>query len=126
MRCDKVNGFVSVKEVQRHPVNQRLVHADFFILDNDVNNTRISLPMKYMNLDKSPGIKLGGFLNITSRDLPVRLASIKELVPYISVDMSGYEQEQSVRLKDMVFAAGIVPIRSDLTVATVMPSKGSD
>lgn len=126
MRCDKVNGFVSVKEVQRHPVHERLIHADFFILDSDASNTRMRLPLKYMHLDKSPGIKLGGFLNITSRDLPIKLSSVKELVPYIKVDLTGYAQEQSIRLKDVVFSSGIVPIRNDLTIATVMPSKGGE
>jgi Ribosomal protein TL5, C-terminal domain/Ribosomal L25p family len=126
MRCDAVNGFVSVKEIQKHPVNEKLIHVDFYIIDQASNNFRIRLPIKFQNMDKSQGIKLGGFLNITSRDLEVKVGSMADLTPYLSVDMTGYEQEQSVTLGNIMFSSNISPIRKSMTVATVMPSKGGE
>ena len=118
--------FVSVKEIQKHPVNEKLIHVDFYIIDQDSSNFRIRLPIKFENMDKSQGIKLGGFLNITSRDLEVKVKSLQDLQPHLSVDMTGYEQEQSVHMKNISFSSNIIPIRKNMTVATVMPSKGGE
>lgn len=125
LRCEEVNGFVSIKELQKHPVSERLVHADFYIIDQASSNFRLRLEVKYENQDKAPGIKLGGFLNITSRNLEVKIPGVDNLVPYLRVDLTGYAQEQSVRIKDVIFN-NLVPLRPDLTVATLMPSKGGD
>lgn len=122
---DSLSGCVCVNEIQRHPVNDRIIHMDFFIIDDESGDVRIKIPLKFENLEKSSGIKLGGFLNITSRQIEVKVKK-GSLVPYIPIDVSPFAQEQSIRTKHIHFPEGIKPLRENLTVATVMPSKGSE
>jgi large subunit ribosomal protein L25 len=122
----QINGFVQVKEIQKHPVNEKVLHLDFMIIDQTTSNLRMHIPLYYCNKDKSPGIKLGGFLKENSRSLEVKLASYDKLVAWLKVDLKGFEANQNLKLGNIEFPDGIVPIRQEITIATLMPSKGAE
>ena len=122
----KINGFVQVKEMQKHPVNEKVVHLDFMIIDETTKNLRMHVPLYYYNKDKSPGIKLGGFLKENSRALEVKLASYDKLHAWLGVDLKGFEANQNLKLSHVHFPEGMIPIRKEITVGTIMPSKGSE
>ena len=119
-----IDGFVSTKEIQRHPINEKLIHADFFIIDKHSKNVRLQMMLNFHNEKASPGIKLGGFLKITSRAIEVYVESMAHLCPWLGVDMAGFPQKQNVKLEHIHFPNGVKPLRSSITVATLMPSKG--
>ena len=120
-----IKGFVSTKEVQRHPVNSRIIHIDFFVIPENFDKVDIMLPLKFDNRDKSAVIKLGGFINITSRYIRVKVDKAS-LVPYISIDISPFKSEESIALHHIDFPKGVFPVKQKLTVATMMPSKGAE
>jgi len=123
-----IDGYAAVKEIQRHPVNNRIIHIDFYLIEQPMpESIRIKLPIKYENLEKCTTIKLGGRLNITSRELEVKiLKDIKSLTPYATVDVSVFKDNENITLKDIKLPEGIIPIKQKLCVATVKPSKGGE
>jgi large subunit ribosomal protein L25 len=95
---------VVVKELQRHPVTDRPVHADF---------QRISLTQKIEAkvpltvIGEAPGVKThGGALTIDLREL--RIKALPTAIPqHIDVDISSLELHQALLVKDLKLAAGI-------------------
>lgn len=126
LESPKVNGYVQVKEIQKHPVNERVIHVDFMIIDETSKSVRMPMPINYYNQDKSPGIKLGGFLKIMSREIEVYLSSVKDLHPWLGANMDGFKQNQLVKLADIHFPEGIKPVRKELTVAIITAAKGGE
>jgi ribosomal protein bL25 (Ctc-form) len=119
LKHETMCGYASIKEVQLHPVNEKLIHVDFFVIDSSYDAVRTMVPLKFINLDQAPGIKLGGLLYKTSRCVEVA-TSFKSIVPYIEVDATGMKVEDSVKIKNVKIPEGVEVIRKDLTVATLL------
>ncbi len=112
---------VIVKELQRHPVTDRPVHADF---------QRISLTQKIeakvpLNIiGEAPGVKTsGGMMSIDMREL--RIKALPAAIPqHIDVDVSGLELHQSIHVKDLALAAGVEVLDSvDAAVIRIVLAK---
>ncbi len=95
---------VIVKELQRHPVTDRPVHADF---------QRISLTVKIeakvpLNIvGEAPGVKTsGGMMSIDMREL--RIKALPTAIPQkIDVDVSKLELHQGIQVKDLALPEGV-------------------
>lgn len=112
---------VIVKELQRHPVTDRPVHADF---------QRISLTQKIeakvpLNIvGEAPGVKTsGGMMSIDMREL--RIKALPTAIPqHIDVDVSKLELHQSIHVKDLALAEGIEVLdAADAAVIRVVVAK---
>jgi len=95
---------VIIKELQRHPVTDRPVHADF---------QRISLTQKIaarvplVVVGEAPGVKdFGGMLAHEMREL--RIAALPTAIPQkVEVDISRLGLHQSILVKDLRLPAGV-------------------
>ncbi len=112
---------VVVKELQRHPVTDRPVHADF---------QRISLTQKIeakvpLNVvGEAPGVKTsGGMLSIDMREL--RIKALPAAIPqHIDVDISKLELHQGILVKDLALAEGIEVLdAADASIVRVVIAK---
>lgn len=112
---------VIVKELQRHPVTDRPVHADF---------QRISLTQKIeakvpLNIvGEAPGVKTsGGMMSIDMREL--RIKALPTAIPQkIDVDVSKLELHQSITVKDLSLAEGVEVLDSaDAAVIRIVLAK---
>jgi large subunit ribosomal protein L25 len=112
---------VIVKELQRHPVTDRPVHADF---------QRISLTQKIeakvpLNiLGEAPGVKTsGGMMSIDMREL--RIKALPTAIPqHIDVDVSKLELHQGISVKDLKLAEGIEVLDSaESTIIRIVLAK---
>lgn len=56
------------KEVQLHPVTDRIEHADFLKVDAK-SAIHVFVPVRFRNQEKSIGLKRGGVLNVVRHDL---------------------------------------------------------
>lgn len=109
LKHEKGTETVVVKELQRHPVTDRPVHADF---------QRISLTKKIdakvpLNVvGEAVGVKVGGgMLNFELRELHIR--ALPTAIPqHIDVDITALELHQAFHVKDLKLASGIEVVDS--------------
>jgi len=86
-----------LKDIQFHPVNDKIIHADFIELHEDKPVT-ISLPVKVTG--DSEGVKAGGKLKIGKRYLKVK-GLIKDLPEHITIDITNLNIHDSVKAGDI-------------------------
>jgi large subunit ribosomal protein L25 len=73
-----------LKDIQFHPVSDRIIHADFYQLFDDKEIT-MKIPVKLMGT--SPGVLNGGSLRFTNRKLSVK-ALPANLPDFVTADIS--------------------------------------
>ena len=107
-------------DVQLDPVSDKPIHADFRRIEKDTL-VRVPIPVRFLNDGASPGIKVGGVLNIVRHDVEVR-GRPDDLPDHIDVDLTGLEIGDSVHINSITLPAGIKPtIARNFTICTVAP-----
>jgi large subunit ribosomal protein L25 len=95
---------VVVKALQRHPVSDRLVHADFQRISM-TQKIETKVPLRVVG--EAPGVKnSGGILQHVLRELAIR-ALPKDIPQFLSVDISGLEIGMHVEVKDLKVPAAV-------------------
>ena len=86
-----------LKDIQFHPVNEMILHADFLRL-NENKPVKMGIPTKVSGV--STGIQQGGKLVLKAKKLMVKAlpANLPEFIP---VDITGLELGKSVKVKDI-------------------------
>ena len=54
------------KQLQYHPVTDKLIHFDFLRVQENTK-VNVDIPVEFLNLEKCPGLKKGGVLNTVRR-----------------------------------------------------------
>jgi large subunit ribosomal protein L25 len=86
-----------LQDIQFHPVNEIILHADFLLLKDD-KEVKLEIPVKLVG--NAPGVQKGG--KLISKLRKVKIKSIpKNLPDYIEVDISGLDLGKSVRVGDI-------------------------
>ena len=120
-----------IKDIQRHPAKQVVLHLDFFRVSKTTKlQTRV--PLNFLNEDICVGVKMGGGLIAhTMTDIEVSCLP-KDLPESIDVDMEQIDIGQIVHLSDIKMPSGVESVslsqgaEYDLTVATVNKQKAAD
>src|SRR5690606_8004687 len=86
-----------VKDVQFHPVTDKIIHADFLEISDD-KKIKISLPVKVSG--DSVGVKAGGKLRIKRRQLNVK-GFVNDIPEYIPIDITNVKINHSVKVSDI-------------------------
>lgn len=118
---DKVT--VLAKDVQFHPVSDQPEHVDFLRVD-EKTEIRVWVPVRFINADKSPGIKRGGTLNIVRHEIEFfcKPGNIPEA---IVVDLEGWQVGKSIHINDVNVPGGArAVIDRNFTVATIAGKGG--
>jgi len=107
-------------DVQLHPVSDQPIHADFRRIEKDTL-VRVPTPVRVHNEGASPGIKVGGVLNIVRHDVEVR-ARPDDLPDHIDVDLTGLKIGDSVHMDSVTLPNGVKPsIARNFTICTIAP-----
>ena len=107
-------------DVQLHPVSDQPIHADFRRIEKDTL-VRVPIPVRFHNEGASPGIKVGGVLNIVRHEVEVR-GRPDDLPDHIDVDLTGLAIGDSIHIKAIALPAGIKPtIARNFTICTIAP-----
>jgi large subunit ribosomal protein L25 len=107
-------------DVQLHPVSDQPIHADFRRIEKDTL-VRVPIPVRFHNEGASPGIKVGGVLNIVTHDIEVR-ARPDDLPDHIDVDLTGLKIGDSVHMDSVTLPDGVKPsIARNFTICTIAP-----
>lgn len=86
-----------IREVQYHPVTDKIMHVDFIELV-DGKDIRVDIPIKL--LGNSTGVRQGGKLSKSLRKLTVK-ANPKHIPDYISVNIESLDLGQTLKVKDI-------------------------
>ncbi|HEX9206490.1 MAG TPA: 50S ribosomal protein L25 [Candidatus Deferrimicrobiaceae bacterium] len=119
--ADGKESYAVLKEVQTHPLSDRVTHVDFYEVALG-QKFRVEIPLRVRG--KAAGIEMGGILEVVTRSLEVECTP--DNVPeFIEIDVTPLGIGQSLHLADLRFPAGVVPTEKDLrmTVAAVNAPK---
>ena len=97
---------VIVKEIQRHPATQRVLHADLQRVNPDTKIS-ISVPVRFLNEDNCMGVKMhGGAISRLINDIDITcLAS--NLPEYLEVDVAELDVGDSIFLSALNLPEGV-------------------
>lgn len=113
------------KDYQLDPVRDFTMHVDFLRVSG---NTEVSVevPVHFVNEEKSPGIKIGGVLNIVRHEVEL-LCPANDIPEFLTVDLTGAKIGDSLHISAVKLPAGVRPVISDrdFTIATIVaPAAG--
>ncbi len=120
-----------LKDLQRHPAQNRVTHVDFLRIDDNVA-LRVHVPIHFINETTCHGVKVqGGMIQHQATDIEVQC--LPAAIPaFIEVDMLKVETGQIVHLSDVSLPAGVTSVAltlgedHDLAIASVIAPKGGD
>ena len=99
LKLDKKEVKVLPREIQTDPVNDKPIHIDFLRV-NDNSKINISVPIIFINEEKSPGLKGGGVLNVVRREVDL-ICKIKTIPEKLIADLSNLEVGSVIHMSDI-------------------------
>ncbi len=106
------------KDVQFHPVSDQIEHVDFIRIEAGVA-VNVQIPVKFLGMEKSVGLKKGGVLNIVRHEVEFHCLP-EAIVSHIEINIEEMDIGDSVHINDVKLPAGITPvIKRNFTIATV-------
>jgi large subunit ribosomal protein L25 len=117
-RQDLLNKTVMIKDIQKDPVGQGILHVDLLAVRMD---EKITVPIRISITGKAEGVKLGGILQQILREIDVKCLP-SEIPRHFELDVSNLEIGHSLHVRDLLVPANI-EIHADPhdTVVTVIP-----
>ena len=108
-----------IKDLQFHPLTEKILHVDFLLLDEKKPIT-IEIPIRLTGT--SPGVKMGGKLVQKLRKLRIK-ALPKDHLDNIDVSIEGLEVGKSVRVADLKFPNLTITNAIEDTIVSVTTSR---
>lgn len=104
----KVGEFVTkvvLKDMQRHPARPFVLHVDFMRVSQD-EKLRMTVPLHFVNEEKSKGVKLGGQASHNLAEVEI-VCLPQDLPEFIAVDMLDMEIGDIIHLSEIQLPAGV-------------------
>lgn len=93
-----------IKELQRNPVTDEILHADFIQIAMD-KAVRVSIPV--ITVGEAVGVKAeGGFVDLITREVEIECLP-KNIPEHIEVDISNLHLRQSLKVGDLTAPEGV-------------------
>ena len=131
LKIDGVDESAIIKDLQRHPAQPRLLHADFQRVRDDLE-LHIKVPLHFLNEATAPGVKQGGgVVSHLMTELEI-VCLPKDLPSYISVDIGELGLGQSLHISDLKLPEGVRSVSlghgpsGDLAVVSINLIKKGD
>ena len=115
------------KDYQLDPVRDFTMHVDFLRVSGNTQVT-VEIPVHFVNEEKSPGLKVGGVLNIVRHEVEVHCPA-NAIPEFFTVDLSGHKIGDSIHISEVTLPKGVTPTIADrdFTIATIVaPAAGID
>lgn len=96
-----------IRDLQRHPAKDRILHADFFRVSMDQEIT-VEVPLHFVNEDHCVGVKQQGGMvahNLTSLEVTCLPANLPE---FIEVDIETLDLGESIHMSELTLPTGVV------------------
>ena len=119
-----INGKVEKilpKQLQYHPVTDKLIHFDFLRVQNDTKVT-VEVPVEFLNQETCPGLKKGGVLNLVRREIELS-CNANNIPDKLQFDLINSEIGDSIKISNIDLPEGVIPTITDrdFVVATLAP-----
>jgi len=108
------------RDVSYDPISDEPIHIDFIRIIKG-SKLILEIPVKFINSEKSPGLKKGGVLNIVRRKVELKCPT--ENIPNeIIVDLDNTEINTSLKISSVKLPQNVVPTITDrdFVIATVV------
>ena len=130
LKIDDADETVILKDLQRHPAKEVILHADFLRVSENSEIT-VNVPLHFTNEASSIGVKKsGGVVNHTMTE--VEVSCLPSALPeFIEVDLANIDVGQTVHISDLKLPKGVTSVAlshgadHDLPVASINKPKGS-
>ena len=108
------------RDIAYDPVSDEPIHIDFIRITKGSILT-LEIPVKFINSDKSPGLKKGGVLNIVRRKVELKCPT-ENIPKEIVVDLDNTEINTSLKISSVKLPENVVPTITDrdFVIATVV------
>ncbi|HTT78081.1 MAG TPA: 50S ribosomal protein L25/general stress protein Ctc [Stellaceae bacterium] len=110
------------RDVQYDPVSDKPIHADFMRVGAGATVT-VTVPVSFINQERSPGLRRGGILNIVRHGIEV-ICSVDTIPDRLVVDLDGLDIGDSVHIAAVAMPAGARSAvhERDFTIASIAAS----
>ena len=99
------------RDIAYDPVSDEPIHIDFMRIAKG-SKLVLEVPVKFINSEKSPGLKKGGVLNIVRRKVELKCPA--ENIPNeIVVDLDNTEINTSLKISSVKLPENVVPVITD-------------
>ena len=99
------------REIAYDPISDEPIHIDFIRIEKG-SKVILQIPVRFINTEKSPGLKKGGVLNIVRRKVELKCPT--ENIPVeIIVDLESTEINTSLKISSVKLPDGVVPTITD-------------
>ena len=107
------------REIKYDIISDEPLHVDFLRIVAGVK-VRIEVPVKFLNHDKSPGLKRGGVLNIVRRKVELKCPSEK-IPENLVIDLDGVDIGESFKISSINLDTDVTPTIQgrDFVIATL-------
>ena len=99
------------REVAYDPVSDEPIHIDFLRITKGSKLT-LEIPVKFINSEKSPGLKKGGVLNIVRRKVELKCPA-ENIPDEIIVDLDNIEINTSLKISSVKLPENVTPTITD-------------
>ena len=107
------------REIKYDIISDEPIHVDFLRIVSGIK-VRIEVPVKFLNHDKSPGLKRGGVLNIVRRKVELKCPSEK-IPENLVIDLDGVDIGESFKISSINLDSEVTPTIQgrDFVIATL-------
>jgi len=106
LKVGKKKEDVILRDLQRHPFKNLIMHADFQRIDQK-KAIHVTVPLHFINEDKCHGVKMeGGLLNHLVSEVEV-MSLPKNLPEYLELDVAELKLGDSLHLSDIKLPEGV-------------------
>ena len=107
------------REIKYDIISDEPTHVDFLRIVSGVK-VRIEVPVKFLNHEKSPGLKRGGVLNIVRRKVELKCPSEK-IPENLVIDLDGVDIGESFKISSINLDSEVSPTIQgrDFVIATL-------
>jgi large subunit ribosomal protein L25 len=109
------------RDVAYDPLSDEPIHIDFMRITKGSRLT-LEIPVKFINSDKSPGLKKGGVLNIVRRKVELKCPA-ENIPDEIVVDLDNAEINAGLKISSVKLPENVSPTIADrdFVIATIAP-----
>ena len=106
MTMDGKSEQVVLRELQRHPATERVIHMDFLRVRED-RELQVSIPFHFVNEEACVGVKMhGAVISINLTEIEVSCLP-RDLPEFIEIDMESLDVGDAVHLSDIELPEGV-------------------